>query len=132
MRKNILIYSQYSVNSKKLIDKMNSVKLFDDVHKVCIDNRKVRKKVLKSEILKVECVPTILLLYPDGVVEKYDWSSAFEWVDFVISESMPQQQSVPSQQQSVLSQQQSNRREDEKKDTEVYMTTSINDLDENG
>lgn len=131
MSKKILIYSQYSVHCKKIIDRISSMSLFDDVHKICIDNRKVRKQVLKSSILKLECVPCILLLYPDGVVEKYDGSYAFEWVDFIISENAVSNNESNESEKEIESKPLKKDKVNKKSmSEEVSMTTSINDLDE--
>ena len=86
----ILLYSEYSVNSKRILDIINnpSVKhIFSNLEKVCVDNELIRKKVLNSKKIQITKVPCILLIYQDGGVDKYDGSNAFTCVEDIIKQN---------------------------------------------
>lgn len=88
-----LLYSQYSPNSKRLLDLIQncSVDLSTAVglHTVCVDNEEVRARILKSSQIDIQVVPCILMVHPDGGVEKYDGGNAFKWVEEVIQRYAP-------------------------------------------
>jgi hypothetical protein len=90
----VLLYSQYSKSSKKLLDIFTTSSIVPEeigLSTVCIDNEKIRKRILKSNKVKIESVPCILILYNDGGVEKFDGSNAFRWVEDIITQFTPQQ-----------------------------------------
>ena len=74
--KQVLFWSKYSANSKKLINLMNQYDA--NIESVCIDNETVRKRLVKDEKIGISVVPTILALYQNGVIEKYEGEKAFE------------------------------------------------------
>jgi hypothetical protein len=81
-----LLYSKYSLNCKKLFELKSSLPthIIPMIHDVCIDNDKVRNRIMKSQKIKITVVPCLLIIYPTGVVEKYDGTFAFEWINNVI------------------------------------------------
>jgi len=90
----ILLFSKYSIQSKKLLDVMSQSKInFKDVINltpVCIDSKSIRDKI-KDNKLNIRYVPCILTVYSHGVVEKYDGENAFNWVnDIIASLAAPQ------------------------------------------
>ena len=90
----IILYSEYSVNSKRIMDIINNPSvshIFSVLERVCIDNEKVRKRIIKSKRIEITKVPCILIIYQDGGVEKYDGSHAFRWVEDIIQQNSPNQ-----------------------------------------
>jgi len=94
MNRIIILYSKYSNNCKKLMDIVrNAIINFEntELSNICIDNKDIRKKILKSKTLLVKAVPCILILYPDGGVEKYEGGTAFRWVEEIINKKKQQE-----------------------------------------
>lgn len=89
----VLLYSKYSPMSKKLtvfmqesqVDFTREVSL----QTLCIDNEKIREKIQKNEQLDITSVPCILVIFPDGGIEKYDGAHAFEWIEQIITKFAP-------------------------------------------
>ena len=81
----VLIYSKYSTVSKQLMDYMNSTQvdfsLAVNLQHLCIDNKEIRKRVLNNKKIHITLVPCILVILPNGGVEKYDGIHAFKWVE---------------------------------------------------
>tara|TARA_Y100001936_G_scaffold203482_1_gene206537 strand:+ start:104 stop:757 length:654 start_codon:yes stop_codon:yes gene_type:complete len=74
--KQVLFWSKYSANSKKLINLMDQHNA--KIESVCIDNESVRQRIAKDKKIGISVVPTILALYQNGVIEKYEGEKAFE------------------------------------------------------
>ena len=78
----ICLYSKFSPNCKRFSSvagpKIPIIKF------VCIDNEKVRQKVLANLSIQVQVVPCILLTYSNGVIEKFDGENAFRWAAGII------------------------------------------------
>ncbi len=64
---------------------------------LCIDNEKIRKRIIENKQIQVTSVPCLLLIFPDGGIEKYDGGHAFEWVEDIIRKFAPPQQPQPQQ-----------------------------------
>jgi hypothetical protein len=84
-----LIYSKYSPNSTKFLELIkNSGVDFTNLLKLellCIDNQTVRNRILKNTKIDVKSVPCVLLVFPDGSIEKYDGDHVFNWASTIIS-----------------------------------------------
>jgi hypothetical protein len=84
-----LIYSKYSANSTKFLDLIkNSGVDFTNLLKLellCIDNQTVRNRILKNTKIDVKSVPCVLIVFPDGKIEKYDGEHVFNWASTIIS-----------------------------------------------
>ena len=86
----VLIYSNYSKNSKKIMEILKSspvdLTTNEDIklNLLCIDNETVRKKILNSTKLSIEKVPCVLVVHADGGVEKYDGVNAFNFIEEII------------------------------------------------
>lgn len=96
----ILLFSKFSIHSKKLIDMMAQSRLnFKEkanLTPVCVDSKAIRDKI-KNNKLNIRYVPCILTVYPNGVVEKYDGENAFNWVqDVVKSFTQPLPPPIPA------------------------------------
>lgn len=84
----VLIYSKYSKFSSEIVSQFNQyqnafVENFN-MKLLCIDNELVRKRILNSKKINISFVPSILVIYEDGGVEKYENNDAFIWVNEVI------------------------------------------------
>lgn len=101
----VLLYSQYSPNSKRFLDMIKNAPIdfaaSIGLSSLCIDNTDVRERILKSKNIEIVSVPCVLIIYPDGGVEKYDGSNAFKWAEEVIQQS-PEFQEVLAQEQARL------------------------------
>jgi len=80
-----LLYSKYSQSSKRLCDKIQNSQANIPIRFVCIDHKDIRKRIQMASNIKITSVPTILVVYDSGTVEKYDGGKASEWVDQEIS-----------------------------------------------
>jgi hypothetical protein len=97
----ILLYSKYSVSSKKLTDFINSSGLdtnLINLQNVCIDNEEVRKRILNNKQIGITSVPCLLLVYQDGGIEKYDGDVIFRWFEEIankfIQTKIPEEKSI--------------------------------------
>jgi hypothetical protein len=89
----VILYSKYSTSSDKLLNYINSfenniIKLLS-LQPLCIDNKKLREQIMKDKNIEIETVPCILVILPDGGVEKYDNSFAFNWIQENINKYLP-------------------------------------------
>lgn len=89
----ILVYSKYSKNCKRLTEMMRESNVdFRSklrLQNLCIDNNQVRQRIKASESLSLTSVPCILIIFPDGGVEKYEGPHAFKWTEAMISRLAP-------------------------------------------
>ena len=86
----ILLYSKFSPQCQNLMSKIaqsniNFAEKFS-LQKVCIDNKKIRKKIQHDTKINITTVPCLLIVFPDGGVEKYDNDSIFQWIDNIIQQ----------------------------------------------
>jgi hypothetical protein len=98
----LLMYSKYSSLSKSIMDiiQKSGIDFTTQfgLQYLCIDNEKIRKRIIDNEQIQVTSVPCLLLIYPDGGIEKYDGKHAFEWVESILSKYSPQQEPLQQQQ----------------------------------
>ena len=100
MEKNlcVLLYSKYSQHSKNFMDLLQQSPIdfttLVGLNPLCIDNENIRKRIISSSKLNIDIVPCILLIYPDGGVEKYAGITAFNWAEDIIRQNIP---SLPPQ-----------------------------------
>lgn len=85
----VLLYSKYSATSKQLMDVMNSSKVdflkSTGLQNLCIDNEEVRNRIIQNKQINITSVPCILVIFPDGIIEKYEGLHTFKWVEEIIS-----------------------------------------------
>ena len=85
----VLLYSKYSANSKQLMDVMNSSKVdflkSTGLQNLCVDNEEVRNRIIQNKQINITSVPCILVIFPDGIIEKYEGLHTFKWVEEIIS-----------------------------------------------
>lgn len=95
----ILLYSKYSQQSKRFMDmlKQSPVDFTTEVklNPLCIDNEKIRQRILNSQQIDIKVVPCILVVYKDGGVEKYEGGTAFRWAEEVIRSLAPPPPPIP-------------------------------------
>ena len=87
----LCFYSKYSNQCKTFVDQTKSLNL----QFICIDNSIARKKIQNSKKLEIQYVPCVLILYDNGVVEKYEGEHAFRWAQ---TQPQPQTQIQPQPQ----------------------------------
>jgi hypothetical protein len=87
MQRQILFWSKYSSNCKKFITEMKQNDI--TIESVCIDNKKIRRRINNDSKIKINVVPTIVITYPYGLLEKYEGAKAFELLDAMISFKNP-------------------------------------------
>ena len=105
----VLLYSKYSSLSKSLMNMIQTSGIdFTtkfSLQPLCIDNEEIRARILKNTQLQITTVPCLLIIFPDGGIEKYDGARVFEWVEGIIRQFAPppppviQQPSVPSEEE---------------------------------
>ena len=71
----ICLHSKFSKYSKNLLYLVQNKLTF--IKFICIDNNKVRKRILNDKKLNVTTVPCILVVFSTGIVEKYEGEAAF-------------------------------------------------------
>lgn len=136
----ILLYSNYSIISKQLLQNIQTIPL--DVIKlqtICIDNEHIRKRIVKSKTINITTIPSLLLVYNNGGVEKYDGQTVFELLNSLIQKYLPppppppepQQQPPEHQQQPPEPQQEVPQKKKDRKQKKLppVMETRMEDLD---
>ena len=118
----VLLYSKYSATSKNLMDIMkNSGVNFSSLvglQPLCVDNEEVRNRILQNEQISVSSVPCILVIFPDGGIEKYDDIHSFNWIEQIITKYSQQQPQQQHQQQPQQQHQQQTQMSLEEEDSE--------------
>ena len=110
---NIVLYSKFSPASRKIVEMIENLSNFN---LLCIDNKKIRDRISKSEKLNVKEVPCIIRVYQDtGYAESFEGERAFRLVKTYIdqlknsssvpvpqmSQMIPQMSQIPQAQQMV-------------------------------
>lgn len=94
----ILFYSKYSQNSNKIIELITPIRHLFKL--VCLDNKNIRKIVQENQKLSIQYVPSILLMYSSGLLEKYEGQRAFAWSENIIQNMIGNsQENIQRQQQ---------------------------------
>ena len=110
----VLLYSKYSNYSNQLMDliKRSGVDFTGFISQfLCVDNSQIRQRIVKNKDIDISSVPCLLIVYPNGGVEKYDGSSVFDWANQIIQrfkKSLPPD--VKSEQKSVKQENKKHRR----------------------
>jgi len=95
----VLLYSKYSSYSKQLMEfiQKSEVDLGRTIglQTLCVDNEKIRNRIMKNKDIDVISVPCLLIIYPDGGIEKYDGDNVFDWIGNVIAKIKPPPQPPP-------------------------------------
>ncbi len=93
----IVLHSKYSTQCRRITSihdelTMNYIKL------VCIDNAKVRERLLKSKSIQVKTVPCVLLVYPNNKIEKFEGANVTDWIIKQITQNTPNTPNPPNPQ----------------------------------
>ena len=108
----IVLYSKYSSNSSKLLDFINiNVDVLSTVIEIitlCVDNEEIRKLILSSENINISVVPTLLIVLPSNIIEKYEGLSAFQWLQDVLLQTSTNIHTEESNKSSTFSTQRTN------------------------
>ena len=77
----VLLYSKFSNASKKLLAQLQKTpELLESISLVCIDNKKIREKILNDEKIKVEGVPCFIRLNEEtGNFDIFEGHNAFDF-----------------------------------------------------
>ena len=83
----VCLYSKYSSNSKKLLKTIADK--IPNINYICVDNEKVRARILNNKNIKIDYVPCILIIRETGIVEKYEGQHAFQWAQNLLAKLKP-------------------------------------------
>jgi hypothetical protein len=93
MAATILLYSKYSPYSKRLMELIQKSPVnFNSLYSLkllCLDNENVRNFIINNKKIPIDFVPTVLIIFPDGIVEKYEGSHALNWAENIIARHRP-------------------------------------------
>jgi len=84
----VVLYSKYSPQCQKLLQ-IYDASTMDYIKMVCIDNSKFRERILNSQTLHVKTVPCVILIYPNGQIEKFEGIKVTDWLIQQISNNLP-------------------------------------------
>ena len=76
--KQVLLWSKFSPNCKNLLDTLRSYGVLMET--ICIDNEKIRHTIMIDTKLRITMVPTLLNMYSNGMVEKYEGQKASDYL----------------------------------------------------
>lgn len=89
----ILIYSKFSDMCKKLLAGLESspVNLQEKLGLkfLCIDNEDIRERILSDKRINLRLVPCLLNIFSNGVVEKYEGTDSFLWIEETVRKLLP-------------------------------------------
>jgi len=89
----VLFCSKYS---QKSITLLNQIKDKLDFRKIYVDNNDIRNTLLDEyEKYNIRIVPTILVFFSNGIMNKYEGAKAFEWANDVCRLLQNDIQSIP-------------------------------------
>jgi hypothetical protein len=80
----VVYYSRYSKDS---LDFLKEVEQLTEVRKLCVDNAKIREKILlEKENYDIRVVPSVLIFHSNGFLEKQNGHVCFEWLKSITPE----------------------------------------------
>lgn len=126
----IILYSNYSQSSKNLIQNIERhFNNYSDMFKfLCIDNTSIRNKIVRNRTLKIEKVPSIIVV-DNGIPHVLQGKTAFDYIEEVhrqyISSNEPDVTSETSQ---IISEDISPQMQSPQKQS-TQIGTSISDLE---
>ena len=92
----ILLYSNYSSICKQLLTALQTCPVdiynLSGLNVLCVDNEKIRKQIMNSKKITIDTVPTLLLIYQDNNIKKYEGQMVFDWIDLTVNKYLPQEQ----------------------------------------
>jgi len=87
----VVLYSKYSTPCNQILNLYNQAPV-DYIKFLCVDHAQTRQRILSSKRLKISTVPCVLLMYPDGSMEKFEEGDVAGWLTLQISKHLPQEQ----------------------------------------
>tara|TARA_A100001011_G_C14316037_1_gene848029 strand:+ start:3516 stop:4154 length:639 start_codon:yes stop_codon:yes gene_type:complete len=97
----ILFYSNYSNICTSLISSIENCpvnfKNIVGLNYICIDNEKIREQIKRSKQYKLTEVPTLIVVYNNGSLEKLENIMLFNWIDNIVNQNLvvPKNTNVP-------------------------------------
>ena len=88
----VLLYSNYSPLSQQLLTALKScpIDLAEiKMDSLCVDNEKIRKKILSAKNINISVVPSILVIFTNGIMKKHEGKSVFEWLEKMVASRLP-------------------------------------------
>ena len=86
----VLLFSKYSRNCTALIQRMQTSKVdFSGIQALCVDNEQIRNRIKADKQFEISSVPSILLLFPNGTVQKFEGPHAFAFIEGIIKANTP-------------------------------------------
>lgn len=80
----VVVHSKYSRVSQDFLDMIGELPIMVQrcisFRPLCIDSEDVRRRLKTSHQVTVDIVPSILVMYPGDVVEKYEGDDAYLWI----------------------------------------------------
>lgn len=83
--KTLFFYSKYSEKSRRALEVLQDVEY---IEKVCIDTENVRNKITTASNIQITVVPTLLVFYSDGTLEKMDNQTFNMWLQEMIRQNV--------------------------------------------
>jgi hypothetical protein len=103
VKNTVVLYSQNSQKSKELLSMLSSRNYsLQNITPVCIDDPKIRERVLSSRNIRITVVPTVLILYFDGGVEQYDGSMAFSFLESSLVKNSKEEEEEDDEEEQVI------------------------------
>lgn len=104
----VLLYSKFSNASKKLLSQLQKTPvLLESISLVCIDNKKIRDKILNDEKIKVQGVPCFIRLNEEtGNFDIFEGHSAFDFFTSMQNAIKEKENSIKQEQENAIKQEQ--------------------------
>jgi hypothetical protein len=81
----VLLYSKYSNSCNDLITQLKQYPLyFSHINLLCVDNEKIRTKIINSNLIKITFVPCLLIVSSNGVTKQYENTQLFDFISEII------------------------------------------------
>jgi thioredoxin-like negative regulator of GroEL len=84
----IVLYSKYSPKCKDILQLLSQHSV-DYMHPLCVDNIDVRKRILNDKQYNISSVPSILLVYPNNTIEKFEGPNVSQWLQHQLAPPEP-------------------------------------------
>jgi hypothetical protein len=106
----VLLYSKFSNASKKLLSQLQKTPvLLESISLVCIDNKKIRDKILNDEKIKVQGVPCFIRLNEEtGNFDIFEGHSAFDFFTSMQNAIKEKENAIKQEQENAIKQEQEN------------------------
>ena len=75
----IVLYSKYSPQCKKILN-VYDAQAMSWIKLVCVDNERLRQRILSAKELDIKTVPCVILLYADMRMEKFEGHGVIDWI----------------------------------------------------